>query len=114
VLVNLVVNGMQAMYTVDNRERILVIRTERTQTDKLLLAVKDVGIGVAPDKADQLFGAFYTTKPDGLGIGLSICRSIVEAHGGQIWASANAGPGMTFQFTIPTCEGAGDLSQGLT
>jgi PAS domain S-box-containing protein len=101
VLVNLVVNGMQAMNTVDDRERILIIRTEQTQSDQLLLAVQDVGIGVAPDKVDQLFGAFYTTKPDGLGIGLSICRSIVEAHGGQIWASANAGPGMTFQLTIP-------------
>jgi PAS domain S-box-containing protein len=106
VLVNLVVNGMQAMHTVEDRERVIIIRTERTQTDKLLLAVKDVGIGVAPDKADQLFEAFYSTKPGGLGIGLSICRSIVEAHGGQIWASPNAGPGMTFQFTIPTCEGA--------
>jgi len=106
VLVNLVVNGMQAMHTVEDRERVLTIRTERTQTDKLLLAVKDVGIGVALDKADQLFEAFYSTKPGGLGIGLSICRSIVEAHGGQIWASTNAGPGMTFQFTIPTCEGA--------
>jgi PAS domain S-box-containing protein len=105
VLVNLAVNGMQAMSTVDDRERILVIRTEQSQPNRVLLAVKDVGIGVAPDKADQLFGAFYTTKPDGLGIGLSICRSIVEAHGGQIWASPNGGPGMTFQFTIPAHEG---------
>jgi PAS domain S-box-containing protein len=104
VLVNLTVNGMQAMSTIDDRERILVIRTEQRQPNQVLLAVKDFGIGVAPDKADQLFGAFYTTKPDGLGIGLSICRSIVEAHSGRIWASANAGPGMTFQFTIPVFE----------
>jgi PAS domain S-box-containing protein len=104
VLVNLAVNGMQAMNAADHGERILVIRTEQKQPNQVLVAVKDVGIGVAPDKVDQLFGAFYTTKPDGLGIGLSICRSIVEAHGGQIWASANAGPGMTFQFSIPVYE----------
>jgi signal transduction histidine kinase len=104
VLVNLAVNGMQAMSTVDDRERILLVRTEHERPDQALVAVKDVGIGVAPDKADRLFGAFYTTKPDGLGIGLSICRSIIEAHGGQIWPSANAGPGMTFQFTIPAYE----------
>jgi PAS domain S-box-containing protein len=107
VLVNLVVNGMQAMSTVDDRERVLLIRTEQRQPNQALLAVKDVGIGVAPGKVDRLFGAFYTTKPDGLGIGLSICRSIVEAHGGQIWASANAGPGMTFQFAIPAYEESG-------
>jgi PAS domain S-box-containing protein len=104
VLVNLAVNGMQAMRAIDDRERVLLIRTEQKRPDQALVAVKDVGIGVAPDKVDQLFGAFYTTKPDGLGIGLSICRSIIEAHGGQIWASTNGGPGMTFQFTIPTYE----------
>jgi signal transduction histidine kinase len=104
VLVNLAVNGMQAMSTVDDRERVLLIHTEQKQPNQALLSVKDVGVGVAPDKVDQLFAAFYTTKPDGLGIGLSICRSIVEAHGGQIWASPNGGPGMTFQFTIPTHE----------
>ena len=59
------------------------------------------GIGVAPESLDRLFSPFYTTKPEGLGLGLSICRSIVEAHGGRIWASRNAGPGMTFKFAIP-------------
>jgi signal transduction histidine kinase len=92
---------MQAMSTVNDRERVLLVRTEQKQPNQALLSVTDVGVGVAPDKIDHLFGAFYTTKPEGLGIGLSICRSIVEVHGGQILASANAGPGMTFQFTIP-------------
>jgi signal transduction histidine kinase len=66
----------------------------------VLVAVEDVGVGVEPEKVDRLFSAFYTTKPDGLGMGLSICRSIIETHGGRVWASCNTGPGMTFQFTI--------------
>jgi len=67
----------------------------------VLVAIRDAGIGMAPESLDRLFSPFYTTKPEGLGLGLSICRSIVEAHGGQIWAARNAGPGMTFKFAIP-------------
>jgi len=100
VIINLVVNGMQAMATVRDRERVLIVHTQRHQSDQVLVAVEDVGVGLEPENADQLFRAFYTTKPDGLGMGLSICRSIIEAHGGRVWASPNAGPGMTFQFTI--------------
>jgi PAS domain S-box-containing protein len=100
VIINLAVNGMQAMTTVRDRDRVLIMRTQPHQSDRVLVAVEDVGIGIKPENADRLFSAFYTTKPDGLGMGLSICRSIVEAHGGRVWASPRIGPGMTFQFTI--------------
>jgi len=107
VIVNLVVNGTQAMASVDDRDRVLTVRTGQQQSDRVLLAVQDVGIGIEPENAQRLFEAFYTTKPDGLGIGLSICKSIVEAHGGRLSASGNAGPGMTFQFTIPVYNEGG-------
>jgi signal transduction histidine kinase len=100
VIINLAVNGMQAMATVNGRDRVLIMRTQRHHSDRLLVAVADVGVGIKRENADRLFSTFYTTKPDGLGMGLSICRSIVEAHAGRVWASPNAGPGMTFQFTI--------------
>jgi signal transduction histidine kinase len=107
VIINLAVNAMQAMATVNDRDRVLIMRTQRHQSDRLLVAVADVGAGIKPENADRLFSTFYTTKPDGLGMGLSICRSIVEAHGGRVWASPNAGPGMTFQFTISAYERGG-------
>jgi PAS domain S-box-containing protein len=100
VIINLVVNGVQAMASTIDRERVLTIRAQQYQSDQALVAVEDVGVGIEPGNADRLFKAFYTTKAQGLGMGLSICRSIIEAHGGRVWASANAGPGMTFQFTI--------------
>ena len=73
---------------------------------QVLMAVEDVGVGIEPENTIRLFCAFYTNKPAGLGIGLSICRSIVEAHGGRIFASRNAAPGMTFQFTVLPCNPA--------
>jgi PAS domain S-box-containing protein len=100
VIINLVVNGLEAMARVNDPDRAFTVRTQRHQSDFVLVSVEDAGVGIEPDKLDQLFRAFHTTKPDGLGMGLSICRSIVEAHGGEIWASPNTGPGMTFQFTI--------------
>ena len=102
VIINLVVNGIQAMATVTDRARTLLIRTHRYDADEVLVAVQDVGIGVGPEDFDRLFNAFYTTKPDGMGMGLSISRSIIEAHGGRIWAIRDDGPGMTFQFTVST------------
>jgi signal transduction histidine kinase len=66
----------------------------------VLVAVEDAGVGIEPENVNRVFSAFHTTKPDGLGMGLSICRSIIEAHGGQLWASPNVGPGMMFQFMI--------------
>ena len=100
VIINLAMNGVQAMATVTDRARVLTIRTEQRESDEVLVAVQDVGIGAEPEGLDRLFSAFYTTKPDGMGMGLSICRSIMEAHGGWVWASRNIGSGMTFQFTV--------------
>ncbi len=101
VIINLAMNGIQAMATVHDRDRMLVMRTHRQQSERVLVAVEDAGIGVKPEDADQLFNAFYTTKPGGLGMGLAICRSIIGAHGGRLWAEANVPRGAIFSFTVP-------------
>jgi signal transduction histidine kinase len=100
VIINLAMNGVQAMATVTDRARVLTIRTEQRDSDEVLVAIQDAGIGIDPEGLDRLFNAFYTTKPDGMGMGLSICRSIMEAHGGWVQASRNTGAGMTFQFAV--------------
>ncbi len=102
VILNLIVNGMEAMATVTDRPRELVVRSQLDDSGQVLVAVQDSGIGIDPENAKQLFNAFFTTKPSGMGMGLSICRSIIEDHGGKLWASPNAGPGATFQFTLPS------------
>lgn len=101
VIINLVINAIDAMKVVADRPRELEIRSQPYEGGQVLVAVQDSGVGIEPEKANRLFDAFFTTKPDGMGMGLSICRSIIEAHGGRIWASANAGPGATLQFTLP-------------
>jgi len=101
VIVNLAVNGMEAMTSVQDRERVLIVRTQEDQSDRLLVAVADAGVGIEPENLNRVFSAFQTTKPGGLGMGLAICRSIVEAHGGRLWATANDGRGATFHFTLP-------------
>jgi signal transduction histidine kinase len=101
VLLNLIINAAEAMSANKDRPRRLSIRTEQVQPSAVRVAVKDTGSGVDPQQVERLFDAFYTTKPNGLGMGLSICRSIIEAHGGRLWATANDGPGATFQFTLP-------------
>ena len=101
VILNLLRNASDAMRAVDERPRELLIRTELDNVDRVLLSVKDVGIGFAPHSTDKLFEAFHTTKTDGMGIGLSISRSIIEAHHGRLWAEPNNGPGVTFSFSIP-------------
>jgi PAS domain S-box-containing protein len=101
VIINLVVNGIQAMVDVDNRARNLLIRADRDQSDQIVVEVHDSGHGFEPENATRMFDAFYTTKSSGMGIGLSICRTIIEAHGGRIWASCNDGRGAIFQFTLP-------------
>jgi signal transduction histidine kinase len=100
VVVNLILNAIEAMSTVEDRRRDLVIRTQRGEGDEVRVAVQDSGIGLDPKNVERIFDAFHTTKPDGLGMGLSISRSIVERHGGRLWAVSNDGPGATFQFTL--------------
>ena len=102
VVMNLILNGIEAMSTVEDRDRDLVIRTQRGEGDEVRVAVQDSGIGFDPQNAERMFDAFHTTKPGGLGMGLSISRSIVESHGGRLWAVPNDGPGATFQFTFHT------------
>ena len=101
VIVNLLRNASDAMVGVRDRPRQLLIRTEREDGDRVRVDVRDAGVGVDPQAIDKLFEAFYTTKSDGMGIGLSVSRSIVERHHGRLWAEPNDGPGVTFSFSIP-------------
>jgi signal transduction histidine kinase len=100
VIMNFLMNGIQATSAVTGRRHELRIRSQQHGPDQILVAVEDSGTGIEPQNVDRLFSAFFTTKPDGMGIGLSICRSIVERHGGDIWATRNSGVGSTFQFTL--------------
>jgi len=103
VIINLVMNGIEAMAGVAEPQRRLAVLT-RACDGQVLVAVQDAGTGVDPENANRLFSAFYTTKANGMGMGLSISRSIVEAHGGRIWATNNEGPGATIQFTLPFAQ----------
>jgi signal transduction histidine kinase len=110
VILNLLRNGVDAMNTIDDRPRELLIRTERDEGNQIRLSVKDSGVGLTPQAADRIFEAFYTTKADGMGIGLSVSRSIIDAHQGRLWATPNDGPGSTFSFAIPCAlEGSGGV-----
>jgi signal transduction histidine kinase/CheY-like chemotaxis protein len=100
VVVNLILNAIEAMSTVEDRERDLLISTQPGEGDEVCVAVQDSGIGLDPKNVERIFDAFHTTKPGGLGMGLSISRSIVERHGGRLWAVSNDGPGATFRFTL--------------
>ena len=101
VILNLLRNASDAMNTVHDRPRELLITTERDEGDQALLSVRDAGIGFDPQTADRLFETFYTTKNDGMGVGLAVSRSIIESHQGRLWATLNDGPGTTFSFSIP-------------
>ena len=101
VILNLIRNASDAMSAIDGRPRDLLIRTEQDANDQVRLSVSDVGIGFEPQAADKIFDAFYTTKNEGMGIGLSVSRSIIERHQGRLWATPNIGPGVTFSFSIP-------------
>ena len=100
VILNLIINAVEAMSSVPEDSRKLLI-SARKDVGGVVVVVQDSGPGLSPESLDRLFDAFYTTKASGMGMGLSICRSIVEAHGGQIWASRDVGPGATFQLTLP-------------
>ena len=101
VLLNLIMNAMDAMRAVSDRMRVLSIRIEEQDSGSIIVIVQDSGAGVDPDHLSRIFEAFYTTKAEGIGMGLTISRSIIEAHDGRLWAVANDGPGSSFCFTLP-------------
>ena len=105
VILNLVMNGIEAMQPITDRPRELVIRSEQDDAQHVRLAVTDCGVGFSAESADRLFNTFFTTKSSGMGMGLSICRSIIDVHGGRIWAAPNVPNGATIQFTLPLHPG---------
>jgi PAS domain S-box-containing protein len=106
VILNLLLNAQDAMQAVHDRPKELLIRTERDDADHVRLTVKDAGTGFDADDVERLFEAFYTTKSAGMGVGLSVSRSIIESHHGRLWATPNEGPGATFAFSIPVAPDA--------
>ncbi len=104
VLLNLIINAVQAMSDVSDNVRELQISTRKDASDNVLVAVRDSGPGLTPQSLERLFDAFYTTKTGGMGMGLSICRSIIEAHSGKVWAAADATRGAIFQFILPPLQ----------
>jgi C4-dicarboxylate-specific signal transduction histidine kinase len=105
VILNLMMNALEAMRDVTNRVRVLRIRTEEQPSSSIVVLVQDSGVGLDPKHSSRMFEAFYTTKVQGIGMGLTISRSIIEAHGGRLWAVANDGPGSIFCFTLPIDKG---------
>jgi signal transduction histidine kinase len=108
-LMNLMLNGIEAMKDTSGE---LTVRSGKSDDGQILLSVSDLGVGLPAEKIDQVFDAFFTTKTQGTGMGLSISRRIIESHGGRLWACANTGRGATFQFTIPTEVSAFSTSAG--
>ena len=117
VILHLIMNAIEAMSEVGEGSRELVISTSEAESGSVLVAVSDTGPGLPPANLARIFEAFYTTKASGLGMGLSICRSIVEAHGGQLWATPNEPHGAVFRVMLPSggksCD-SGELSQART
>ena len=101
VVLNLVINGIEAMTSVGDRARELVITTRNIDPDQVQVTVEDSGMGIDPNAIDKIFEPFYTTKSTGMGMGLSITRSILQRHGGGLWVTAKRGPGAIFHFTVP-------------
>jgi C4-dicarboxylate-specific signal transduction histidine kinase len=106
VILNLIMNAIEAVRAVKDRARVLRIRTEEQSSGSVVVLVQDSGVGVDPEHSSRMFEAFYTTKAEGVGMGLTISRSIIEAHGGRLWAVASDRPGSTFCFTLPIDEGS--------
>jgi signal transduction histidine kinase len=107
VIMNLILNAADAMSTIEDRDRTLILKTWSHDDRQVCFEARDSGIGFKAEDAGRIFESFHTTKPGGMGMGLSISRSIVESHGGRIWAAANDGPGATLQFTLPTQSPSG-------
>jgi C4-dicarboxylate-specific signal transduction histidine kinase len=106
VIINLVMNGAEAMQEITDRPRSLAVRSYEDEDDQVVVAVKDRGVGIPAEIADRLFEAFFSTKSSGLGMGLSICRSIIQDHGGQLWVTDNnEEPGAAFRFSLPAYQG---------
>jgi signal transduction histidine kinase len=103
-LMNLMLNGIEAMRDASGE---ISIKSQLGEDSQVLISVSDTGVGLPTENADRIFNAFFTTKSQGTGLGLAITRSIVESHGGRIWATANSGPGATFHFTLTTRKAAG-------
>jgi signal transduction histidine kinase len=101
IVLNLIMNAVEAMSEASKGSRDLLISTAEDISNSVLVAVRDTGPGLNPESLERLFDPFYTTKPGGMGMGLSICRSIVEAHGGRVWAAANVAQGASFHFSLP-------------
>jgi signal transduction histidine kinase len=101
VVLNLITNAIESMNSVEGQRRELVVGTQRDNGAYVEVFVRDSGVGLQPTSKERIFDPFFTTKSDGMGMGLSVCRSIVENHGGRLWAVANDGPGTTFLFTLP-------------
>lgn len=101
VLMHLMLNGIEAMKSMNTPGK-LTIKSQQDDSGQLLISVMDTGLGVPAEKLDQIFNPFFTSKPEGTGMGLPISRSIMESHGGRLWATPCAGPGATFHFTLPT------------
>ncbi len=116
VILNLLLNAADAMAEIEDRPRELLVRTALDDDGNIKLAVRDAGTGVDPLSVQKLFEAFYTTKTNGMGVGLSICQSIIASHDGRLWGEANDGPGATFSFSIPIKDGGAEaaIASGLT
>jgi signal transduction histidine kinase len=110
LLMNLMINSIDAMKEVDGTRQLII--NSRSDNEHLLISVSDTGVGLPPQQADQIFNPFVTTKPNGTGMGLSISRSIVQAHGGRLWARDNSPRGASFNFTLPTTVEAHEFEKG--
>ena len=111
VMINLMMNAVEAMRNVQDRSRTLLIRTAGDASEGALVEVQDSGRGIAPEDLDRIFDAFYTTRPEGMGLGLSICRTIIEAQGGRLWAESSRDKGSTFRFTLSNCKPPAELRE---
>jgi C4-dicarboxylate-specific signal transduction histidine kinase len=114
VVLNLILNAVEAMGSVEADERELLISTDQSEANGTLVAVRDSGPGIDPKRLGLVFEAFYSTKSGGMGMGLSICRSIIAAHGGQLWAAATETRGALFQFTLPSAEAKSSIARPFT